>query len=194
MDTMLLKFDLQDGAIWMDCRPEHMHDAVPFDVHHGLVLEFTLPSWRDYDEDAVVAHAREEIGDRLSLLRKGWSTGWDGNNTVGDYETAELSERAVDLECGIQCEIDHWELGRQIWTANQFFAEAQTYGELVADLGVRPDTDARELVRELVELAEHDGAPDGEPLTLIGADELAERLIKEAEAEREGNTFEGERR
>jgi len=147
-------YDLRDGDLSFGTQPD-FENGHPFDIHHGLVVRFALPQRRLYDSDEILEWFREEFGGDLESIRGGWTVGWDGSNTIGEYSSEEAEEHASDVLFSIELRIEDaarndYLPSKEIWDAADYWLTAFTYEGAADDMGITENTTDAEL-EEIVE-------------------------------------------
>jgi len=173
--TYHLDYDLGTGEMNVVSRAT-FDNGCPMSVYHGLVVRLDLPLGREYDEDEVIAHAREEIGGRLEQLRDLGSVEWDGSNWFWRHHDADAAEEAADLTLALEEEVAEWPLGTAEWDALDWFEAASPSEEFPEGL-LRHDVTAGEVLAALEDYEPGPG-PHGEEVILVGLERAAEVIAE----------------
>lgn len=95
----------QDVYIWLDCRTRtcgaeynaEIGNAIPFAVYHGHVRRYSIPILTAEAANTLMT----ELAPAFAVICDGYSSHWDGNNTVGTL-TEEAQEAETDMEADLE--------------------------------------------------------------------------------------------
>lgn len=142
-------YDLRDGEWSYEEQPE-WETGIPFDVHHGLILRFALPTGREYDETATLAWFREEFGAAVEALRDGGDAEFDGHNWVWRYKSAERAQEAADERWVVTEKLTSETFylpGREVWDAADWYLGGLSYDEVADELDITAESTDDDLER-----------------------------------------------
>lgn len=174
-----IDYDLSEGTWSFDEQPAH-YNGVPFSVHHGVVIRFSLPE-REYDGPTILEWFRKNFGSRVEALREGGEVVWDGNNHAWQYRTErrerEASEEREAIDELLHQEATHGDLpGREIWDAADWYLSALSYEEVADELGITATTTDEDLqtIADVERETAHNSA--GDDITLEDLDAFLDRV------------------
>lgn len=166
-----IELDLENQVLSAETNPE-IGNAVPFSVWHGHTKRFSLPSY---------GYKAEKINELLEKIKPlaeraidGYSTEWNDNNTI-----AEFDEDATEALEEIRENVNGCVGDLCVYDAGEWFLTGSTFKKLIKEFEIVPGMEKSKLIEKLEESALSSGEVD----VLDNVEWLADNLIEIANNE-----------
>lgn len=132
-----VELDARTGALTATHNGE-IGNAVPEEVHLEHVLRWDIPAMKEGPANALLA----SIAPLAQRVVDGYSSSWDGNDTVGEY-TDDANEARAEIEALCDAVDDGDRL--VVWTAADLLGPLGTYEMQAHELGITAASTDEEL-------------------------------------------------